>query len=751
MARGKKQNKQESWDAGEEPKGKKKEKAPAPLAERDPMYAREAQKYERPIVSRELILDYLAKLGAPAKLERIAEDLEVEEEDVESLCRRLKAMERDGQVVRNRKNAYGVAERMDLIRGRVSGHPDGFGFLIPDEGGNDLFLSPKQMRLTMHGDIVLGRVVGVDRRGRPEGAVVRVLERANQRLVGRFFMEDDVSIVVPEDKRITQDFLVPPKYRGDALHGQIVTIEITQQPDGRLQPVGKVVEVLGDHMGPGMEVEIAIRKYDLPHVWAPEAVAEAEAFPDAVPEEAKAGRVDLRELPLVTIDGEDARDFDDAVFAERQGNGFRLIVAIADVGAYVQEGSHLDRAAYERGNSVYFPNRVIPMLPETLSNGLCSLNPQVDRLALACEMFVSATGQIKRFRFFEAVIRSHQRFTYTTVAAILQHRDPVARDKHVALLEPLETLYALYHALLHAREKRGAIDFDTQETRIIYGEDMRIERIVPTQRNDAHRMIEECMLAANVCAASFFQTQEIPVLYRVHHAPPPDRLEDLKNFLAELGIPFRVQGEVTAKHYAKLLDKVRGRKDFNMVQTIILRSMSQAIYSPDNAGHFGLAYPAYTHFTSPIRRYPDLLVHRTIKQLLNGVGEGWFGASHGRLQEMGAHCSATERRADEATRDAVNWLKCEYMLDKVGQVFSGIVTGVTGFGLFVQLDEVFVEGLVHISTLGNDYFHFQAERYRLIGERTGRRFQLGVALQVRVVQVNLDDGKIDFELAEAVA
>lgn len=750
MPRGKDQNNHRS-DSSRSPRRRRSGNRPAPLPEVDPLFAREAEKYERPIASREFILQYLQSQDAPATLEQIAQDMKIEGDDLESLRRRLRAMERDGQVVRNRRQAYGVAERMDLIRGRVSGHHDGFGFLIPEEGGDDLFLSPKQMRQVLHGDVVLGRVVGIDRRGRSEGAIVRVLERNSHQLVGRFFLEEDVSIVIPEEKRINQEFLIPARDRGDAMHGQIVTIEITQQPEDGAQPRGRVIEVLGDHMAPGMEVEVAIRKYDLPHEWPEAVLQEAAQYAESVPEEAKAGRVDLRDLPLVTIDGEDARDFDDAVYAERQGNGFRLIVAIADVAAYVEEGSALDEEAYKRGNSVYFPNRVIPMLPEALSNGLCSLNPHVDRLALACEMFITATGQIRRFRFFDAVIRSHQRFTYTTVARMVQERDPATREQHAALLEPIDTLYDLFHTFLKGREKRGAIDFDTQETKIIYGEDKRIERIVAYERNDAHRVIEECMLAANVCAANFFQIQEVPALYRVHHAPPPDKFEDLRNFMRELAVPFRVQGQVAAKHYAKLLETIRGRKDFNMLQTVVLRSLSQAVYSPENAGHFGLAYSAYTHYTSPIRRYPDLVVHRTIKSLLQGGEEADTGYSEARLQEIGMHCSGTERRADEATRDATNWLKCEYMLDKVGQEFSGIITGVTGFGFFVQLQEVFVEGLVHISTLGNDYFHFQAERYRLVGERTGRRFQLGDIVQVRVVQVNLDDVKIDFELAEQVA
>lgn len=709
------------------------------------MREREAGLYERPIVSRELILSYLTELGEPAPMEKIAADLQVEVEDGESLSRRLRAMERDGQLLRNRKEAYGVAERMEMIRGRISGHPDGFGFLIPAEGGDDLFISPKQMRKVLHGDIVLGRVIGRDRRGRLEGAIVRVLERARDRLVGRYFLEQGVSVVVPEDKRITHDFLVSPTQRGSAHHGQIVTIEITQWPDGRLQPMGGVIEVLGEHMSPGMEVEIAIRKHGLPYEWPPQVQAETDLIPAEVPADSAHGRVDLRDLPLVTIDGEDARDFDDAVYAERNSKGFRLVVAIADVSAYVQPGSALDREAYARGNSVYFPNRVIPMLPEALSNGLCSLNPQVDRLALVCDMQVSSSGNIQHFRFYEALFRSQQRFTYDTVAGILQYRDEALRAQHAALLPPLEALYALYHAFLDARQKRGAIDFDTQETRIVYGADKRIERIVPVQRNDAHRLIEECMLAANVCAATFLEQHKHPSLYRVHQTPPPDKLTDLQDFLRELDIAFKVHGDVQAKHFAKLLEQIRQRKDFNLLQTVVLRSMSQATYSPANEGHFGLAYEAYTHYTSPIRRYPDLLVHRAIKRVLQQAAPQF---SPEQLLEVGGHCSDTERRADEATRDAVNWLKCEFMLDKVGQDFSGIITGVTSFGFFVQLEAIYVEGLVHVSNLGGDYYKFQPDRYRLVGERTHRQFQLGDTVRVKVVQVTLDEGKIDFELAD---
>ena len=723
----------------------------ASLSERDPMYGREKEKYERPIVSREYILSYLAEAGKPATLESIAGDLDVVEDDLEALRRRLRAMERDGQIVRNRRGAYGIVAAMELIRGTVSAHPDGFGFLIPDERGKDLFLSPREMRKVLHGDIILGRAIGEDRRGRTEGAVVRVLERAVKQVVGRLYSEGGVHYVIPEDRRIAQEFAVVEGGGGGAVHGQIVSLEIIHYPEGRNVPQGKVVEVLGEHMAPGMEVEIAVRNYGLPHQWPEAVLAESAEFSAEVPEDMKEGRRDFRHLPLVTIDGADAKDFDDAVYAEESSEGFRLTVAIADVATYVRPGSALDLEAQARGNSVYFPRRVIPMLPEVLSNGLCSLNPHVDRLCMVCEMDVGRDGEVLRFRFARGIMRSRRRFTYDEVAAILDG-DAQLREQDREMVPHIEALRALYGSLSRARERRGTIEFDTQETKIIYNEEGRIERIAALTRNVAHRIIEECMLAANVCAAQFFRIHEMPMLYRVHPEPSVDKLEDLRRFLSELGVPVRLPERPRSADLAQILEQTRERSDASLIQTVVLRSLSQAYYTVDTGMHFGLAFPAYTHFTSPIRRYPDLLVHRGIQTLLEEGGteqSRWIAQKA--LQDLGQHCSMTERRADEASREAVNWLKCEFMLDKVGEVYTGIITGVTGFGLFVALREVYVEGLVHISTLGEDYFHFDAQHYRLLGERTRETFQLGDDITVRVANVNLDERKIDFERVTGIA
>ncbi|MCL5802080.1 MAG: ribonuclease R [Gammaproteobacteria bacterium] len=728
---------------------KKKTTGPSGQTPSDPHATREARKYERPIVSREFILQYLAEHGAPLTFNNLAGELGITDEtDLEALRRRLKAMERDGQLVRNRREGYGVAAKMDLIQGRVIGHPDGYGFLTPDEGGGDLFLSAKEMRVLFDGDRAVVRVSGVDRRGRREGAVVEVLERNTTQVVGRFYLEKGVGFVIPNNKRISQDIVIPADQQGSAKHGQIVVAGIITQPSQHSQPIGKVVEILGDHMAPGMEIDIALRVYDLPQVWPSEVEAEIAPLGTKVPESAKHGREDVRNVPLVTIDGVDARDFDDAVFCERQGKGWRLLVAIADVSSYVRHGTALDRAAFERGNSVYFPERVIPMLPEILSNGLCSINPDTDRLCMVCEMSIDDAGRVKKYRFFEGLMRSHARLTYDQVAAMLVERDQTLRARYQALVPHLEELHALYKALRVRREARGAIDFETIETRIVFGLGKKIEEIVPVVRNDAHRIIEECMVAANVAAAEFLLERKIPALYRVHQGPTGEKLDDLRGFLAELGLNLGGGDNPEPKHYAKLLASIQQRPDLYLIQTVLLRSLRQAVYSPENIGHFGLAYEAYTHFTSPIRRYPDLLVHRAIRHLLAGKPAAEFDYTPAMMLSYGEHCSMTERRADEATRDAVDWLKCEYMMDKVGQEFDGLITGVTGFGVFVMLKDIYVEGLVHVTALGSDYYHFDYAKHRLSGERTGVVYRLGDPLRVKVMRVSLDDKKIDFELVE---
>lgn len=716
----------------------------------DPHHSRESKRYENPIPSREFIMQTLEEHGAPIWRSELAEILGLDTEDTEeALRRRMNAMERDGQLVRNRRGAFCLVNKRDLIAGRIIAHPDGFGFLHPDEGGKDLFLTPRQMRSVLHGDRAVVRVVGVDQRGRKEGALVEVLERAHQNIVGRLHLEMGLGFVQPDNKRIHQEIVVPETEWNGAKHGQIVVAEIVEQPTKRTQPVGRIVEVLGEHMAPGMEIELAIRSHEIPLEWPEEVEQEISTLSAEVKEADKQGREDLRQLPLVTIDGADARDFDDAVYCEESAKGWRLLVCIADVSSYVKPDSALDREAESRGNSVYFPDRVIPMLPEVLSNGLCSINPDVDRLCMTCELFVNKKGEVDSFRFFEGVMRSHARLTYSQVADMLIEGNAELCQQYAELLPHLHQLYALYQVLHKARSKRGAIDFDTTETRIIFDSDQKVERIVPLIRNDAHRLIEECMLLANVAAARYLLGKDMPALYRNHDGPPEDKLSDLREFLAELGLVLSGGDEPGAKDYAALLESVSERPDKHLIQTVLLRSLSQAMYGAENQGHFGLSFDAYTHFTSPIRRYPDLIVHRAIKHLINGGKPEEFEYSLPRLQGLGESCSSTERRADEATRDAVDWLKCEYMLDKVGEEFVGIITSVTSFGIFVELEEIYVDGLVHITALDNDYYHFDPVGHRLTGERSGKVYRLGDQVEIKVAAVNLDDRKIDFVLSES--
>jgi ribonuclease R len=676
------------------------------------------------------ILAALNRAGAPLTAEELAERLDIRGRERRAFDAAVATLERSGAVVKNRAGSLLVATRLALQAGRIEGHRDGHGFLLPDDGGPQVFLSPAEMRQVLHGDRAAVRVTGRDSRGRPSGEIVEVLERATRRIVGRLHAEHGVMFLVPEDRRIAQDILVPPKEAGRAKAGEVVTVELVAQPSKHAQPIGRVAEVLGKYADPGMEIEIALRKFDLPHEFSKKALTAARALPEAVREEDLADRRDLRELGFVTIDGETAKDFDDAVHAVRDGRGFRLWVAIADVSHYVRHGEPLDADARERGTSVYFPRRVIPMLPEKISNGLCSLNPEVDRLAMVCEMMITPKGVVARYEFYPAVIRSRARLTYTQVWEMLSSGSAPAH---------LQTLYEVYGRLAEERRRRGAIDFETLETRMVFDAHGKIDKIVPEARNDAHRLIEECMLAANFSAGNLLSERSHPVLYRVHDVPAPDKVAALRDFLAELGLQLP-GGEVPRpKDYAQLLDGIRQRPDFTLLQTILLRSLKQAVYSPDNAGHFGLAFEAYVHFTSPIRRYPDLLVHRAIKACLGRrryEGVDW--------DALGLHCSETERRADDASRDVENWLKCFYMKEHVGGEFTGAVTGVTSFGLFVTLDDYFVDGLVHISELGRDYFQFDAARHMLLGERSGQRFRLADRMKVKLVRVDLETRKIDF-------
>jgi len=708
----------------------------------DPFLEREREQYEFPLPSREFILQILTEQGAPMAEDELLDILLIEKDEEELFSRRLRAMERDGQIMRNRKRAICVMEKLDLTKGKVQGHPDGFGFLIPEDGSPDMFLSEKEMHQVLHGDVVMVRQSGVDRRGRPEAKIVEVLERANNRVVGRLFEEHGIQYVVAENRRITQDILVAPGQAGGAKAGQVVVLEIMKHPDKHAQPIGRITEVLGNYADPGMEIEIALRKHDLPYEFPKDAEKQAKAISPVVAAADWAGREDVRNLPLVTIDGETARDFDDAVYCAPEKGGYRLVVAIADVSHYVQTGDALDREAILRGNSVYFPRRVIPMLPEELSNGLCSLNPKVDRLCMVCDMHVSSSGDIGKYRFYPSVMHSQARLTYTQVAEMLAEPDGKLAKSNAAIVPHLQNLHELYQKLLKAREKRGAIDFETVETQMIFTDQGKIERIVPVIRNDAHKLIEECMLAANVCAAGFLQEHQHTVLYRIHQGPTPEKLEALREFMKEFGLQLTGEEEPQAADYSKLLKRIKGRPDAGLLQTVMLRSLRQAKYEPENIGHFGLGYDAYTHFTSPIRRYPDLLVHRAIKAVLQGKqykpAQKWA--------ELGMHCSMTERRADDATRDVEAWLKCFYMRDHLGSVFTGTVSSVTNFGMFVALDDLYVEGLVHISELGKDYYQFDAAKHQLLGERTGQRYRLGDRVQVRVVKVDMESTKIDFVL-----
>lgn len=716
----------------------------------DPNAPREAEKYDNPVASREFLLDLLGKQDGPITLNRLISQLgyDGDEERIEGLRRRLRAMERDGQVIRNRRGGYLPVTKAELVAGRVIGHRDGFGFLVPDEGGDDVFLSPRVMRALLHGDRAVVQVVGEDRRGRPEGALLRVTERAHAEIVGRLVIEAGVAFVTPDNPRMTQDVLIPMEALGEAKDGQIVQVALIEQPTQRHKPIGKVIAVLGDHMSPGMEVDVAIRSHGIPHEWPEEVKRQIENMSDVAAEADKVGRVDLREVPLFTIDGADAKDLDDAVFCEPTPKGFRLLVAIADVSHYVRIGSPLDEEGLRRATSVYFPGRVVPMLPEILSNGLCSVNPGVDRLCLCAEMLINNQGQIIRSRFFEGVMRSHARLTYDDVAAMLLNNDKAKREEHAHVLGPLEALHALYKVLRAERELRGAIDFDTIETKIIFGEDRKIEAIVPEERNDAHKIIEECMIAANVAAGRFLARRKIPALYRVHDRPGPEKISDLRATLKEKGLTLGGGEKPTPADFNALLAKAKERPDFATVQTLLLRSLQQAVYTPDNLGHFGLAHEHYAHFTSPIRRYPDLIVHRAIRHVLRTGKVDNFPYSHQEMLLVGEHSSNNERRADEATRDATDWLKSEFMLDKVGNVYEGRVASVLGFGLFVELKDFFVEGLLHITALKRDFYHFDPVTLTLKGERSGQTYSLNDTIRVRVARVDLDERKIDFMLPE---
>jgi len=710
----------------------------------DPYANREAENYQNPIPSREFILDVISEQDSPQNLQQIIKLFEIEDEQQqEGIRRRLKAMERDGQLIWI-KGFYHLVDSFTLVEGLVSAHPDGYGFVLSEDGGEDIFLGQREMHQVFHEDRVAVRVTKVDRRGRREGVVVKVIDHNTNKITGLYTHVNGQALVIADHKRVNHDVSVSKEYTYGAEEGQVVVVEIIQYPS-RFKPAqGRIVQILGSHIEPGQEIDVSMRIHDIPHEWPIMVEAEIEELEPYVLKKDKKNRSDYRDTPLVTIDGEDARDFDDAVFCQRTESGWRLTVAIADVSFYVQPETGLDAEAMRRGTSVYFPGRVIPMLPEILSNGLCSLNPEEDRLCMVCEIDFSEQGEVQDYQFKEGIMCSAARLTYNQVADMIIDGNAELCAEFAEILPHLHELYQLYEQLSARRSERGAIDFETTETKVVFADNKKIEKIVPVYRNDAHRIIEECMLAANVCAANFLLKNEVPALYRNHQGPNDEKLGNLREMLALLGLQLGGGDEPSAMDYADLLTRIKERPDAEMLQTLMLRSLSQAMYEAHNKGHFGLAFEAYAHFTSPIRRYPDLLVHRAIKFIINNKKPKKFQPVEERMVELGEHCSSTERRADEATRDAMDWLKCEYMLDKVGKVFTGRITTVTGFGLFVELDNIHVEGLIHVTSLRNDYYIYDKASQQLRGERNGTIYKLADSIKIKVAGVSLDERKIDF-------
>ena len=749
----------------------------------DPHASREAARYSNPIPSREYILEHLDNRGEPGQFNVLCRELQLDNKEAcEALEKRLNAMCRNGQLIYSRSGTYGLVIKMDLLKGRVMGHKDGFGFMIPEDGSVDLYLGPRQMQKVFDGDTILARISGVDRRGRKEGKVVEILARKSSSIVGRYYKETGAGVVVPHNKRISQEILISKKHRNGAKDGDFVMVEVTRFPEGHRKASGEIAEVLGDIATPGMEIEVALRTHDIPHEWPPGIDKELTTLPDSPDKNETRHRVDYRTLPFVTIDGEDAKDFDDAIYCKRNNGlnsdkGWTLHVAIADVSHYVQADSALDQEAVIRGTSVYFPGYVVPMLPEQLSNGLCSLRPNEDRLVLVCKMDINPQGDITTYEFSEGVIHSHARLTYTEVSAMVQtpatdaetHIQQLLLEKYTGIVDDLESLHSLYTALHLSRKKSGALNFETVETRIMFTEERKLAEILEVERNDAHRMIEECMLCANVCAAKLLLEAKLPALYRVHAGPNPEKVENLYDFMRGIGIGLARKEAPTTTDYQAILKRLEERPDRLLLQTIVIRSLMQAVYTPENIGHFGLGFDAYTHFTSPIRRYPDLLVHRGIRHLIrNSLSERSKPHLHktsgaksldkqkiypytsGELDELGGLLSSSERRADAASYDVVDWLKCEYIQQHIGDTFDGTIVTVTNFGIFVELDNIHIEGLVHVTALRNDYYHFDQVAHTLTGERTGESFHMGDRVHVQVSRVDMEEHKIDLQLLEVL-
>jgi len=715
----------------------------------DPYASREAEKYEQPIASREAILALLERCEGPQTAEELGARLGLTAPDrAEALSRRLGAMVRDGQLVQNRRGGFAPIQTLNLVTGVVIANPEGFGFLRPVEGGDDLFLPPYEMRKVMHGDKVLARVTGIDHRGRREGSIARVLERGMTRLIGRFSVEMGINYVVPDDKRIQRNVQVPPDQTGGANDGQLVVCELTQAPDSRRPPIGRIIAVLGDKLTASLVVETAIHGHELPFEFPQEVLDEAASVPLVVEPAMIGDRVDLRSTPLVTIDGEDAKDFDDAVYCEPNADGFRLVVAIADVSNYVRPGTPLDDEAQKRATSVYFPGFVVPMLPETLSNGICSLMPKVDRMCFVCDMQIDREGQVTGSRFYEAVMNSHARLTYTQVWQAVGEDDAGAKAFIGDLLPQVQRLHQLYKVLSKARSKRGAIEFESSEVRFVLDNRGEVTQAGMLVRNDAHKLIEECMIAANVEAAKYLLSRHVPAPYRVHEKPPETKYADLLEFLKEFKLSLPPWSKVRPGDYTKLLKKIRDRPDATLLESVLLRSQSLAVYSPDNNGHFGLALEAYAHFTSPIRRYPDLLVHRAIKHALSGKPLDKFTYTAREMAALALQCSERERRADEAEREVDERYRAAWMEKHVGGQFDGVISGVTSFGLFVELADSKVQGLVHVTQLPQDYYKFDATRKTLTGERRGSSYRLGDQVRILVLKASMEERKIDFRLVE---
>ena len=700
--------------------------------------------YKHPIPSPSNLIDFLNDVGKPLKVEPILTAFSLKGQRMRSLLvDRLQDMVRQGQILENRRGEFCLTAKLDLVTGKVSGHRDGFGFVIRDDGEpDDIFLSAREMRALFDGDRVAVRIKGLDRRGRSEGELVDVLERGTREIAGQFIRERGIGIVIPDNARLSHRILIPKDEAANAKHGNMVVVEILDYPTHVEQATGRITTIIGVPGEKGIATEIAIHSHAIPFEWPHAVSKEVEAFGSTVPATTHAGRTELRDVDLITIDGADARDFDDAVYCKKTENGWRLLVAIADVAHYVSVGSALDKEAIVRGTSVYFPDRVVPMLPEVLSNGLCSLNPKVDRLCMVCDMRVSSAGKVTKSTFFEGVMKSKARLTYSQVGDFLEGKsgDTVPKDLHA----PVRDLHDLYKAFAKARGRRGAIEIDLPQTKFKLNDDGEIDRIEVVPRNDAHRLIEECMIAANVEAAKFLKKNRIPGLYRVHPRPDADRFNELRLYLVSLGLKVPHPDHVEPRHFTELIQQVGDRPDSAAITMAMLRSLTHAEYSPKNVGHFGLALESYAHFTSPIRRYPDLLVHRAIRHIVRGGKPGKYDYSPKEMERLGAITSSHEKRAEEATRDVEAWLKCQYMEGHLGDEFDGVVTGVTNFGLFVQITELMTDGLVHVTSLANDYYKFDAGLQRLVGERSGKAFSLGQEMRVRVHKVDMESRKIDF-------